>query len=158
MTQYQGPRSQMVWKDFFGLHLYLAGRCCEHPKVSGVPRNANPGRAISWLAEMESRTQGSRPRTQKKNPRPRKALPRTDPLEAKDTRRKCSPKKTLQKFFFRRSPKKEVFETIFQAFYKILTIQKIVLSSSKGQGNFRGLEALRPRTSKCVFVDSTSDG
>ena len=47
---------------------------------------------------------------------------------------------------------------------KILTVQKIVLSSSRRQGNFRGLEALRPRprTSKSVLeakdilVDSTS--
>ena len=35
------------------------------------------------MAEVESRTQGSRPRTQK-NSRPRTALPRTDSLEAKD--------------------------------------------------------------------------
>ena len=50
---------------------------------------------------------------------------------------------------------------------EISTVQKIVLSSSRGQGNFRGLEASwprpRPRTSKCVleakdvFEDSTSD-
>ena len=33
--------------------------------------------------ELESRSQGSRPRTQK-NPRPRTALPRTDHLKAKD--------------------------------------------------------------------------
>ena len=41
---------------------------------------------------------------------------------------------------------------------KILTVQKIVLSSSRGQGNFWGLEASRPRprTWKCVFEDSTS--
>ena len=45
---------------------------------------------------------------------------------------------------------------------KISTVQKIVLSSSRGQGNFRGLEALRPWTSKCileakdVLEDSTS--
>ena len=38
----------------------------------------------------------------------------------------------------------------------ISTVQKIVLSSSRGQGNFRGLEASRPRTSKCVLEDSTS--
>ena len=38
---------------------------------------------------------------------------------------------------------------------KISTIQKIVLSSSRGQGNFRGLQASRPRprTSKCVLED-----
>ena len=47
---------------------------------------------------------------------------------------------------------------------KILTVQKTVLSSSRGQGNFRGLEASRPkpRTSKSVLEakdileDSTS--
>ena len=43
--------------------------------------------------------------------------------------------------------KKKVFTKIFQAISKKknLTIQKIVLSSSRGQANFRGLEASRPR-------------
>ena len=71
--------------------------------------------------------------------------------------------------FFRRSPRKNVFQKIFQALHKILTIQKIVLSSSRGQANFRGLEASRPRTwpsrprtsksvleAKDVLEDSTS--
>ena len=64
----------------------------------------------------------------------------------KDTKRKCSPKKkrSSQKFF-RRSPLKNVFQEIFQALHKIFTFQKIVLSSSRGQANFRGLEASRPR-------------
>ena len=101
---------------------------------------------------------------------------------AKDTKRKCSRKKKkglhknfsgdLQKKkkrssqkFFKRSPLKNVFQNIFQALHKILTFQKILLSSSRGQANFRGLEASRPRprTSKCVLEakdvleDSTSD-
>ena len=38
--------------------------------------------------------------------------------------------------FFKRSPRKHVFQKIFQALHKILTIQKLVLSSSRGQGNF----------------------
>ena len=133
---------------------------------------------------MESRTQGSRPRprTQKKSEAKAKAKdslsedrhsrgqgqecsrprPRT-----KDTKRKCSPKKkkkkrSSQKFFrrsqfFKQSPLKNVFQKIFQALHKILTFQKIVLSSSRGQANFRGLEASRPRprprTSKCVLED-----
>ena len=92
--------------------------------------------------------------------------PRTGMLEAKAKdqghKRKCSPKKkkrSSQKFFrrsqkkkvrssekfFRQSPQKNVFQKIFQALHKILTIQKIVLSSSRGQANFRGLEASRPR-------------
>ena len=51
------------------------------------------------------------------------------------------------------------FSAGFLAFSnKISKVQKIVLSSSRGQGNFRGLEASRPRsrTSKCVLEDSTS--
>ena len=84
----------------------------------------------------------------------------------KDTKRQCSPKKKKKKGlhknfsddlqtkkkkkrssqkFFKRSPLKNVFQTIFQALHKILTFQKIVLSSSRGQANFRGLEASRPR-------------
>ena len=142
---------------------------------------------------MESRTQGSRPRPRtQKNPRPkpRTAFPRTEPLEAKDRNARgqgqgprtqaqvlskkkkglhknfsgdLQKKKSSQKFF-KRSPRKHVFKKIFQAIHKILTIQKLVLSSSRGQANFRGLEASRPRprtwpsrprprTSKCVLED-----
>ena len=93
--------------------------------------------------------------------------PRTGMLEAKAKnqghKRKCSPKKGLYKNFsgdlkkkkkkkrssqkfFKRSSQKNVFQKIFQALHKYLTIQKIVLSSSRGQANFRGLEASRPRT------------
>ena len=107
---------------------------------------------------MESRTQGSRPRTQKKSEAKAKDSLSEDRHSrgqgqecsrpgTKDTKRKCSPKKkkrSSQKFF-KRSPLKNVFQKIFQALYKILTFQKIVLSSSPGQANFRGLEASRPR-------------
>ena len=63
-------------------------------------------------------------------------------------------KKRSSKKFFRRSPQKNVFQKIFQALHKILN-KKIVLSSSRGQANFRGLEASRPRprTSKSVLED-----
>ena len=54
-------------------------------------------------------------------------------------------KKDIQKKIFRRSPVKKVFQTFFQAIYKISTIQENVLSSSREQGNFRGLEASSPR-------------
>ena len=117
---------------------------------------------------MESKTQGSRPRTQKKSEAKAKdslsedrhsggqgqecSRPRT-----KDTSGSALPKKkkrSSQKFF-RRSPQKNVFQKIFQALLKILTVQKIVLSSSREQANFRGLEASRPRprTSKSVLED-----
>ena len=50
-------------------------------------------------------------------------------------------KKKTFKNFFQAISTKSGLEKNFQAIYKILTIQKIVLSSSRGQGNFRGLEA-----------------
>ena len=66
-------------------------------------------------------------------------------LEAKDQGHKRK-KKGLHKNFSGDLQKKNVFQKIFQALHKILTIQKIVLPSSRGQANFRGLEASRPRT------------
>ena len=102
----------------------------------------------------------------KKNPRPRPrtAFPRTDTLEAKDRNARgqgqgprtqaqvlSKKKRRSSNKFFRRSPQKNGFQKIFQALQEILTIQKIVLSSSRGQANFRELEASRPRTSKCVL-------
>ena len=68
--------------------------------------------------------------------------PRTGMLEAKAKdqghKRKCSPKKKkgLHKNISGDLHKKNVFQKIFQALHKILTIQKIVLSSSRGQANF----------------------
>ena len=58
-------------------------------------------------------------------------------------------KKKKKKVFtkiFKRSPRKNAFQKIIQPLHKILTFQKIVLSSSRGQANFRGLEASRPRS------------
>ena len=68
--------------------------------------------------------------------------------------KKKKKKRSSQKFF-KRSSQKNVFHKNFQVLLKNLTIQKIVLSSSRGQANFRGLEASRPRprTSKCVLED-----
>ena len=78
-------------------------------------------------------------------------------------KRKCSPKKkkglhknfsgNLQKIkkkvvtkIFQAIPTKKRFQKkIFQALHKLLTIQNIVPSSSRGQANFRGFEASRPR-------------
>ena len=100
-------------------------------------------------------------------------------------RRKCSPKKGFQKNFLSNLKKmvfknffqaKEVFKKFFSGDFhlrktkkglrkfsarflafsnKISIVQNIVLSSSRGQGNFRGPKASRPRprTSKCVLED-----
>ena len=80
--------------------------------------------------------------------------PRTGML-GQGHKHKCSPKKKVSKKFFQAISKKKVFKNFFQAFfskqtssktffqaiYKSSTTQKKVLSSSGGQGNFRGLEA-----------------
>ena len=87
---------------------------------------------------------------------------------------KCSQKKRSSNIFFRRSQKRKgkvfkfffsgdlrkkglqnnfsgviqqkcLLNFFFQAIYKVSTIQKKVLSSSRGQANYRGLEASRPR-------------
>ena len=98
---------------------------------------------------MESRTQGSRPR-----PRTQKiSRPRT-----KDTDASVLQKKGLQNFFsgdlYLKKPKErslQIFRKVSGVFQRNFNGSKIVLSSSRGQGNFRGLEASRPRTSKCVL-------
>ena len=74
--------------------------------------------------------------------------------------------KGLQKNFQAFSCKKRL-PKFFSGDLQNFNNSKKVLSSSRGQGNFRGLEASRPRpriwpsrprprTSKCVFEDSTS--
>ena len=124
------------------------------------------GKWGSLWSVVDSKTQGlrPRPRTQKKSEA------KDSPSEDRPSRsqaHECSRPRTkgtsvLEK---KRSSKKflgglktKVFKIIFQAIYKNLTIQKIVLSSNRELGNFRGLEASRPRprTSKCVLKDSTS--
>ena len=139
-----------------------------------------------WSRGHKARGQGQR---HKKNPRPsaRTALPRTDTLEAKDRNARGQDqglktqaqvfskkerlsklfsgvlqKKTSSKIFSGDLKQKTSSKLFFQAIYKISTIQKKVLSSSRGQANFRGLEASRPRprtwpsrprSSKCVLED-----
>ena len=106
--------------------------------------------------------------------------PRTDPLEAKakakDTDASVlqnlllSPKffqakKVFKNFFsddlYLRKKKRslQIFRKVSGAFQRNFNRSKIVLSSSRKQGNFRRLEASRPRprTSKFILEDSTSD-
>ena len=107
---------------------------------------------------MESRTQGSRPRPRPRTQKKSEAKDRNARGQGQGPRTQAQvlskKKKVFTKIFQAISTKKRCF----QALHKILTIQKIVLSSSRGQANFRGLEASRPRPriSKCVLEDSTS--
>ena len=78
-------------------------------------------------------------------------------FQAISKKKKKKKKKMSSQKFFKQSPRKNAFQKIFQPLHKILTFQKIVLSSSRGQANFPGLEASRPRprprTSKSVLED-----
>ena len=76
-----------------------------------------------------------------------------------------SKKKGLQKFFFRRSPLEGNKKRFSQIFREVSGVFQQKFNNSKNsavleprKSNFRGLEASRPRprTSKCVFEDSTS--
>ena len=118
-------------------------------------------------------TQSSRPRSRTQKNFEAKAKDRPSRGQGQGHRRKCSPKKKVFKKFFSgdlhlRKTKKDLRKVSakFLAFFnKISTVQQIVLSSSRRQSNFRGLEASRPkpRTSKSVLEakdvleDSTSD-
>ena len=137
------------------------------------------------LAEVESRTQGLRSRTQKKLEAKAKNMtlsrPRTKDTGAsvlqKNKKRfskiffKQSQKKGLQKFFsgengfqkgnFSLEENKKGLRN-FSAWFlalsnKFSTFKKIVLYSSRRQGNFRGLEASRPRTRTSKSVLEAKD-
>ena len=135
---------------------------------AGIYQRWSRGHKARGQGQGQGHKKNPRPR-----PRPRTAFPRTDTLEAKDRnargqgqgprtqsasalQKKKKKKRSSQKFF-KRSPRKNAFQKIFQPLHKILTFRKIVLSSSRGQANFRGLEASRPRprprTSKSVLED-----
>ena len=125
------------------------------------PRTQKKSEAKDSLSEdRHSRGQGQ----ECSKPRPRTKDTSASALQKKKKKssqkffRRSQKKKKKKKIrssqkFFKRSPRKHVFQKIFQALHKISTIQKLVLSSSRGQANFRGLEASRPRprTSKCVL-------
>ena len=116
---------------------------------------------------MESRTQGlrSRPRTQTNFEAEDQGHRRKCSPKKKGFKKILAGilKKKVFKFFFRRKRSSKIFfqeistrgkqkkdlrkfSARFLAFFiKILTVQHIVLSSTRGPGNFRGLEASTPR-------------
>ena len=130
--------------------------------------------------EVESRTQGSRPRprTQKKSEAKDSLFedihsqgPRTGILEAKDQghKRNCSPKKRSSQKFFKRSPQKNVFPKNFSSTSQYFNNSKNSAILEPWTGQFSrtwGLEAKakdfkmcprgRPPQAKDVLKDSDS--
>ena len=102
----------------------------------------------SFSENRHSRGQGqecSRPRPRTKDTSARALKKKKRKIFTKIFQAISKNKKSSSQKFFRQSPQTNAFQKIFQALHKILTIQKILLSSSRGQANFRGLEASRPR-------------
>ena len=103
----------------------------------------------------------ARPRTALSRQKQECSRPRTQ-AQVFSKKEKRSSKKSFErskkgyKKIFRQTSKKgvqKIYSGDLQNFYN----SKIVLSSSRGQGNFWRLEASRPRFPKCVLEDSTSD-
>ena len=116
---------------------------------------------------MKLRTQGSRPRPRTQKNFEAKAKDRPSRDQGPRTQAQVFSKKKAFKNIFsgdlhlRKTEKdlRKVSAKFLAFFNKISTVQQIVLSSSRRQSNFRGLETSRPRprTSKSVLEDSTSD-
>ena len=119
------------------------------------PRTAFPRTDALEAKDRNARGQGQGPRTQSASALQKKKKKGLHKNFSGDLQKKLKKKKRSSQKFFKRSPLKNVFQTIFQGLHKILTFQKIVLYSSRGQANFRGIEASRPRprTSNCVLED-----
>ena len=127
----------------------------KNPRPRPRPRTAFPRTDTLEAKDRNARGQGQGPRTQSASALQKKKKKVFTKIFQAISKKKKKKKRSSQKF--KRSPRKNAFQKIFQPLHKILTFQKIVLSSSRGQANFRGLEASRPRprprTSKSVLED-----
>ena len=104
---------------------------------------------------MELRTQGSKPRT---------ALPRKDPLEAKDRnaeglehKRKCSPRKSLQKFLSGNFNKKGLQKFFSGVLSKKRLLKFFFRCPTKFQQSKKSF-VLEPRTGQFSRTRSQSQG
>ena len=109
--------------------------------------------------DRPSRGQGQGPRIQTQKKDPQNFF--SGDLKKKVFKNCFQAKKVFKKIFsgdlYLRKQKRflQIFRKVSGVFQRNFSGSKIVLSSSRGQGNFRGLEASRPRprTSKCVLED-----
>ena len=130
-------------------------------------RGQTLSRPRTGMLEAKAKDQGHKAQVLSKKKKKKTSSQKFFRRSPKKKKKKKKKKRSSQKFF-KRSPRKNAFQKIFQPLHKILTFQKIVLSSSRGQANFRGLEASRPRprtwpsrprprTSKSVLKDVLED-
>ena len=122
----------------------------------GNKKYPRPRTALLRTDTLEAKHRNARGQDQK--PRTQKPSVLRKKRSSKKFFRQSPETKKFSKKFFRRSPKKKVFKIFFQAIsikngpekkssadLQNFNHSKIVLSLSRGQGSFRGLEASRPR-------------
>ena len=134
----KGTHEQKVWKSLIYLQRWSRGH-----KVRGLgqghTKKSMAKAMVSPSEDRPSRSQGQAPKTQTQVFSKKKRSSKFFSDDLKEIK--------VFKFLFSGDiQQKRSRKNFFQPIYKILTIQKIVLSSSRGQGNFRGLEAWRLRT------------
>ena len=129
----------------------------KNPRPRPRPRTAFPRTDTLEAKDRNARGQGQGPRTQSASALQKKKKKKGLHKNFSGDLQKKKKKKGLHKNFSSDLHEKTLSKQIFQPLHKSLTFQKIVLSSSRGQANFRGLEASRPRprprTSKSVLED-----
>ena len=115
-----------------------------------------------WSRGHKARGQGQgHKKNPRPNPRPRTAFPRTDPLEAKDRNARgqgqgsrtqaqvlSKKKKRSSQKFFKRSPRKHVFQKIFQALHK--AEDRPIFEDLRPRGQGQGLQNVSSRTPPLV--------
>ena len=127
-------------KTFFfvcGDHLKIRRKVCHFPCLFWT---AQSQRCVIFELSPGPPSALGAPKQECSRPRKRTKDTSTNALQTKTKKGLFSgdlqEKKRYSQNFFRRSPEINVFQKFFQALHKILTIQKIVLSSSRGQANF----------------------
>ena len=104
-------------------------------------RGQTLSRPRTGMLEAKAKDQGHKAQVLSKKKKKKKVFTKIFQAISKKKKKK----KVFTKMFSSDLHEKNAFQKIFQPLHKILTFQKIVLSSSRGQANFRGLEASRPR-------------
>ena len=109
----------------------------KNPRPRPRPRTAFPRTDTLEAKDRNARGHGQGPRTQSASALQKKKKKRSSQKFFRRSPKKK--KKKRKKRGLKRSPPKNALQKIFQPLHKFLTFQKVVLSSSRGQANFRGL-------------------
>ena len=126
---------------------------CQTSGPGSIPKLAMSKTTLSfqrWSREHKARGQGQEHKKIRGQVQPFRIQTLSRPRsKIKNTGASVLQKKEVSRKFFQTISKNKVLKIFFLAIYKISTIQKVLLSSSQGQGNFRELKASRPSRRTC---------